>query len=146
MPPSHDGTSEDLSDSVLEGGSQQEGPEEVPALARESGKFYIGEDSSEMDTSNSTRTPELSGEHESTVHSSPCSTDGGYGKKELGMKSQCLSLSHTDINAGSLMGSYRYSASRGPTSSQLSMNFDSEETWNLRSCEYVRAAEGVGVL
>uniref|UniRef100_G1NFC8 Serine/threonine-protein kinase 11-interacting protein n=1 Tax=Meleagris gallopavo TaxID=9103 RepID=G1NFC8_MELGA len=129
VPPSHDGTSEDLSDSVLEGGSQQE---DVPALARESGKFYIGgEDSSEMDTSNSTRTPELSGEHDSTIHSSSRSTDGGYGKKELGMKSQYLSLSHTDINAGSMMGSYRYSASRGPTSSHLSMNFDSEETWNL---------------
>lgn len=144
MPPSHDGTSEDLSDSVLEGGSQQE---DVPALARESGKFYIGgEDSSEMDTSNSTRTPELSGEHDSTIHSSSRSTDGGYGKKELGMKSQYLSLSHTDINAGSMMGSYRYSASRGPTSSHLSMNFDSEETWNLSPCEYVRVAQGLEVL
>ncbi|POI30722.1 hypothetical protein CIB84_005527 [Bambusicola thoracicus] len=132
VPPSHDGTSEDLSDSALEGGSQQEGPEEVPALARESGKFYIGgEDSSEMDTSNSTRTPELSGEHDSTIHSSSHSTDGGYGKKELDIKSQYLSLSHRDTNGGSLMGSYRYSASRGPTSSQLSMTSDSEETWNL---------------
>lgn len=132
VPPSHDGTSEDLSDSALEGGSQQEGPEEVPALPRESGKFYIGgEDSSEMDTSNSTRTPELSGEHDSTIQSSSHSTDGGYGKKEQGMKSQYLSLSHRDTNGGSLMGSYRYSASRGPTSSQLSMTSDSEETWNL---------------
>ncbi|XP_021254506.1 serine/threonine-protein kinase 11-interacting protein isoform X2 [Numida meleagris] len=132
VPPNHDGTSEDLSDSVLEGGSQQEGLEEVPALARESGKFYIGgEDSSEVDTSNSTRTPELSGEHDSTIHSSSHSTDGGCGKKELGMKSQYLSLSHTDTNGGSLMGSYRYSASRGPTPSQLSLNCESEETWNL---------------
>ena len=147
VPPSHDGTSEDLSDSALEGGSQQEGPEEVPALPRESGKFYIGgEDSSEMDTSNSTRTPELSGEHDSTIQSSSHSTDGGYGKKEQGMKSQYLSLSHRATNGGSLMGSNRYSASRGPTSSQLSMTSDSEETWNLSPCEYVRAAQGLGVL
>ncbi|KFO13491.1 Serine/threonine-protein kinase 11-interacting protein, partial [Balearica regulorum gibbericeps] len=132
LPAGPDSMSEDLSDSVLEGGSQQEGPEEAPALASESGKFYIGgEDSSEMDTSNSTRTPELSGEHDGTLHSSSRSSDGGCGKKELSTKSQYLSLSHTDINGGSLMGSYRYSGSRGPTPSQLSLNSESEETWNL---------------
>ncbi|OXB69240.1 hypothetical protein ASZ78_011360 [Callipepla squamata] len=132
VPPSHDGTSEDLSDSVLEGGSQQEGPEEVPTLGRESRKFYIGgEDSSEMDTSNTTRIPELSGEHDSTIHSSSQSTDGGCGKTDLGMKSQYLSFGHTDTNGGSSMGSYYYSASRGPTPSQLSLNFQSEEAWKL---------------
>ncbi|NXT85951.1 S11IP protein, partial [Zapornia atra] len=132
LPPCPDSTSEDLSDSVLEGGSQQEGPEEAPALASESRKFYIGgEDSSEVDTSNSTRTPELSGEHDGTLHSSSRSSEAGYGKKDLGMKSQYLSLSHTDTNGGSLMGSYRYSVSRGPTPSQLSLNSESEETWNL---------------
>nr|XP_009932443.1 PREDICTED: serine/threonine-protein kinase 11-interacting protein [Opisthocomus hoazin] len=132
LPPGPDSTSEDLSDSVLEGGSQQEGPEETPALASETGRFYIGgEDSLEMDTSNSTRTPELSGEHDGTLHSSSRSSDGGSVKKELGMKSQYLSLSHTDTNGGSLMGSYRYSMSRGPTPSQLSLNSESEDTWNL---------------
>ncbi|NXL95976.1 S11IP protein, partial [Alectura lathami] len=130
--PGHDGTSEDLSDSVLEGSSHQEGPEEAPALAGEGGKFYIGgEDSSEMDTSNSTRTPELSGEHDSTLHSSSRSSDRSCGKKELGTKSQCLSLSHTDTNGGNLMGSYRYSGSRGHTASQFSLNSEAEETWNL---------------
>ncbi|PKU48390.1 serine threonine-protein kinase 11-interacting protein [Limosa lapponica baueri] len=132
LPPGPDSTSEDLSDSILEGGSQQEGSEEAPTLASESGKFYIGEeDSSEVDTSNSTRTPELGGEHDGTVHSSSRSSDGGCGKKELSMRSQYLSLSHTDTNGGSLMGSYRYSVSRGPTPSQLSLNSESEETWNL---------------
>ncbi|XP_072731604.1 serine/threonine-protein kinase 11-interacting protein isoform X1 [Ciconia boyciana] len=132
LPPGPDSTSEDLSDSVLEGGSQQEGPEEAPALACKGGKFYIGgEDSSEVDTSNSTRTPELSGEHVGTLRSGSRSSDGGCRKKELGMKSQYLSLSHTDTNGGSLMGSYRYSVSRGPTPSQLSLNSESEETWNL---------------
>ncbi|XP_056205461.1 serine/threonine-protein kinase 11-interacting protein isoform X3 [Falco biarmicus] len=132
LPPGLDSTSEDLSDSVLEGGSQQEGPEEAPALASESGKFYIGgEDSSEMDTSNSTRILELSGEHSSALRSSSRSSDGGCRKKELGMKSQHLSLSHTDTNGGSLMGSYHYSVSRGPTPSQLSLNSESEEMWNL---------------
>uniref|UniRef100_A0A8C4UVQ4 Serine/threonine kinase 11 interacting protein n=1 Tax=Falco tinnunculus TaxID=100819 RepID=A0A8C4UVQ4_FALTI len=132
FPPGLDSTSEDLSDSVLEGGSQQEGPEEAPALASESGKFYIGgEDSSEMDTSNSTRILELSGEHNSALRSSSRSSDGGCRKKELGMKSQHLSLSHTDTNGGSLMGSYHYSVSRGPTPSQLSLNSESEEMWNL---------------
>ncbi|KFV55495.1 Serine/threonine-protein kinase 11-interacting protein, partial [Tyto alba] len=132
LPPGPDSTSEDLSDSVLEGGSQQEGPEEAPTLASESGKFYIGEeDSSEVETSNSTRTPELSGEHDGTLHSSSRSSDGGCGKKELDTKSQYLSLSHTDTSGGSLMGSYRHSASRGPTPSQLSLNSESEEIWNL---------------
>lgn len=136
--------SEDLSDSVLEGGSQQDSPEEAPALASESGKFLSGEDSSEIDTNNSTRTPELSSEHDSTVHSSSRSSDGGCGKKELAMKSQYLSFSHTDTNGGSLMGSYRYGVSRGPTPSQLSLNSESEETWNLSPCEYV-AVLGLGV-
>ncbi|NXP43521.1 S11IP protein, partial [Heliornis fulica] len=132
LPPCPDSTSEDLSDSILEGGSQQEGPEEAPALDSESRKFYIGgEDNSELDTSNSTRTPELSGEHDGTLHSSSRSSDGGCGKKDLGMKSQNLSLSHTDTNGDSLMGSYRYSVSHGPTPSQLSLNSESEETWNL---------------
>ncbi|NXG90476.1 S11IP protein, partial [Stercorarius parasiticus] len=132
LPPGPDSTSDDLSESILEGGSQQEGPEEVPTLASESGKFYIGgEDSSEMDTSNSTRTPDLSGKHDGTLHSSSRNSDGGCGKKELGMKSQYLSLSHTDTNGDSLMGSYRYSVSRGPTPSQLSLNSESEETWKL---------------
>ncbi|KAI6065119.1 Serine/threonine-protein kinase 11-interacting protein [Aix galericulata] len=130
--PSRDGTSEDLSNSLVEGGSQQEGPEEAPALASESGKFYIGEeDSSEVDTSNSTRTPELSGEHDGTLHSASRSLDGVCGNKELSMKSQHFSLSRTDTNGGSVMGSYHYSVSRGPTPSQLSLNSESEETWNL---------------
>ncbi|NWS66573.1 S11IP protein, partial [Crotophaga sulcirostris] len=128
LPLGPDSTSEDLSDSVLEGGSQQEGPEEVLALASESGKFYIGgEDSSEVDTSNSTRTPELSSEHDGPLHSNSRSSNGGCGKKEVGMKSQYLSLSHTDTNGGS----YRYSVSHGHTPSQLSLNSESEETWNL---------------
>ncbi|NWH80844.1 S11IP protein, partial [Piaya cayana] len=132
LPTGPDSTSEDLSDSVLEGSSQHEGPEEAPVVASESGKFYIGgEDSSEVDTSNSTRTPELSSEHDGALHSNSRSRDGGCGKKELDMKSQYLSLSHTDTNGGSLMGSYRYSISRGPTPSQLSLNSESEETWNL---------------
>lgn len=147
LPPSRDGTSEDLSNSLLEGGSQQEGPEEAPALASESGKFYIGgEDSSEVDTSNSTRTPELSGEHDGTLHSASRSLDGVCGSKELSMKSQHFSLSRTDTNGGSMMGSYHYSVSRGPTPSQLSLNSESEETWNLSPREYVRAVRGLGVL
>ncbi|XP_032920928.1 serine/threonine-protein kinase 11-interacting protein [Catharus ustulatus] len=131
LPPGADSTSEDLSDSVLEGGSQQEGPEETSVLASESGKFYIGgEDSSDIDTSNSTRTPELSTEPGTTLHPSSHGSDGGCGK-EQGVKSQYLSLSHTDTNGGSLMGSYHYSVSRGPTPSSLSLNSESEETWNL---------------
>ncbi|NWV33164.1 S11IP protein, partial [Grantiella picta] len=131
LPPGADSTSEDLSDSVLEGGSQLEGPEETSVLASESGKFYIGgEDSSEMDTSNSTRTPELSIEPDSTLHPTSRGSDGSCGK-EQGMKSQYLSFSHADTNGGSLMGSYRYSVSQGPTPSLLSLNSESEETWNL---------------
>ncbi|NXP25639.1 S11IP protein, partial [Scytalopus superciliaris] len=131
LPPGADSTSEDLSDSVLEEGSQQEGSEETPVLASESGKFYIGgDDSSEMEINNSTRTPELSSEPSGALHSSSRGSDGAC-RKELGMKSQYLSLSHTDTNGGSLMGSYRYSASRGLTPSQLSLNSESEETWNL---------------
>lgn len=146
LPPGADSTSEDLSDSVLEGGSQLEGPEEASVLASESGKFYIGgEDSSEMDTSNSTRTPELSIEPESTLHATSHGSDGGCGK-EQGVKSQYLSLSHTDTNGGSLMGSYHYSVSRGPTPSLLSLNSESEETWNLSPCEYEEAVQGLGVL
>lgn len=147
LPPSRDGTSEDLSNSLLEGGSQQEGPEEAPALASESSKFYIGgEDSSEVDTSNSARTPELSGEHDGTLHSSSRSLDGVCGNKELGTKSQHLSLSRTDTNGSSVMGSYHYSVSHGPTPSQLSLNSESEETWNLSPREYARAVRGLGVL
>ncbi|XP_056352117.1 serine/threonine-protein kinase 11-interacting protein isoform X1 [Oenanthe melanoleuca] len=131
LPPGADSTSEDLSDSVLEGGSQQEGPEETSVLASESGKFYIGgEDSSEIDTSNSTRIPELSTEPDSTLHPSSHGSDGACGK-EQGVKSQYLSLSHTDTNGGSLMGSYHYTVSRGPTPSSLTLNSESEETWNL---------------
>ncbi|NWW90705.1 S11IP protein, partial [Rhynochetos jubatus] len=132
LPPGPDSTSEELPDSVPEAGSLQEGPAVPPALASESGRFYIGgDDSLETDTSSSTRTPELSGEHDGALPSSSRNSDGGGGKKELGVKSQYLSLSHTDTNGGSLMGSYRYSVSRGPTPSQLSLNSESEETWNL---------------
>lgn len=144
--PGADSTSEDLSDSVLEGGSQQEGPEETSVLASESGKFYIGEeDSSEIDTSNSARTPKLSTEPDGALHPTSHGSDGGYGK-EQGMKSQYLSLSHTDTNGGSLMGSYHYSVSRGPTPSPLSLNSESEEMWNLSPCEYEEAVQGLGVL
>ncbi|RLW04778.1 hypothetical protein DV515_00005521 [Chloebia gouldiae] len=131
LPPGADSTSEDLSDSVLEGGSQQEGPEETSVLASESRKFYIGgEDSSEIDTSNSARSPEPSAEPDSTAHPTAHGSERGCGK-EQGGKSQDLSLSHTDTNGGSLMGSSRYSVSRGPTPSPLSLNSESEETWNL---------------
>ncbi|XP_063018038.1 serine/threonine-protein kinase 11-interacting protein [Melospiza melodia melodia] len=131
--PGADSTSEDLSDSVLEGGSQQEGPEEMSVLATGSGQFYIGgEDSSEIDTSNSARSPELSAEPEpgSTPHPTCRGSEGGSGK-EQGVKSQSLSLSHPDTSGGSLVGSCRHSASRGPTPSPLSVNSESEETWNL---------------
>ncbi|NXD23216.1 S11IP protein, partial [Spelaeornis formosus] len=131
LPPGADSTSEDLSDSVLEGGSQQEGPEETSVLVSESRKFYIGgEDSSEIDTSSSTRTPELSTEPDGTLHPTSHGSDGSCGK-EQGVKSQYLSRSHTDTNGGGLMGSYRYSVSQGPTPSPLSLNSESEETWNL---------------
>ncbi|NXS32674.1 S11IP protein, partial [Pomatostomus ruficeps] len=131
LPPGADSTSEDLSDSVLEGGSQQEAPEETSVLASESGKFYISrEDSSEMDTSNGILVPELSIEPNGTLHPTSHGSDGSCGK-EQGMKSQYLSLSHTDTSGGSLMGSYRYGVSRGPTPSLPSLNYESEETWNL---------------
>ncbi|CAN8218719.1 unnamed protein product [Coccothraustes coccothraustes] len=133
LPPGADSTSEDLSDSVLEGGNQQEGPEETSVLATESGKFYIGgEDSSEADTSNSARSPEPSTEPEpgSTLHPTCHGSEGGSGK-EQGVKSQSLSLSHPDTSGGSLAGSCRYSLSGGPTPSPLSVNSESEETWNL---------------
>uniref|UniRef100_A0A8C6Z4M9 Serine/threonine-protein kinase 11-interacting protein n=1 Tax=Nothoprocta perdicaria TaxID=30464 RepID=A0A8C6Z4M9_NOTPE len=127
LPPGGDGTSDDLSESVLDGDSQQEGPEEAPALTSECGKFYIGgEDSSEVDTSNSTRTPELCGESDGTPHSS---LDGACGKKEPSMKN--LFFGPTDTSDGGLTGSYRYSVSHGPTPSQLSLNSESEDTWNL---------------
>lgn len=140
LPPGADSTSEDLSDSVLEGGSQQEGPEETSVLASESRKFYIGgEDSSEIDTSSNARSPEPGAEPDSTLHPT-CH------RSEQGVKSQHLSLCHTDTNGGSLMGSYRYSGSRGPTPSPLSLNSESEETWNLSPCEYEEAVQGLGVL
>ncbi|KAL8182977.1 UNVERIFIED_CONTAM: hypothetical protein K2H54_010421 [Gekko kuhli] len=103
--------------------SQQEGA---------SGKFYIGEENSETGTSSSTRTQELSGDHGSTVHSSSRSSEGGNGsRRDLGSRHCFSSLSHTDTNAGSLMGSYGYSASRGTTPSQLSLSSEYEEHWNL---------------
>lgn len=148
LPTGADSTSEDLSDSVLEGGSQQEGPEEMSVLATESGKFYIGgEDSSEIDTSYSARSPELSAEPEpgSTPHPTCHGSEGGSGK-EQGVKSQSLSLSHLDTNGSSLVGSCRHSASRGPTPSPLSVNSESEEIWNLSPCEYEEAVQGLGVL
>ncbi|KFP26489.1 Serine/threonine-protein kinase 11-interacting protein, partial [Colius striatus] len=132
VPPGPDSTSEDLSDSVLEGGSLQEGPEEAPALTSESGKFYIGgEESSDMESSRSSRSPEQSAEHGVTLRAPSHTVDGGSGKEDLGVRSQYLFLNHTDTDAGSLLGSYRYSASRGPTPSQLSLNSEPEETWNL---------------
>ncbi|XP_037767898.1 serine/threonine-protein kinase 11-interacting protein isoform X3 [Chelonia mydas] len=100
--------------------------EAASVLGSQSGQFYIGgeDDSSETDP----RTQELSGDHGSTIHSS---SDGDGRRKELGVKSCYSSLSRTDTSAGSLMGSYHYGASRGPTPSQLSLNSESEETWNL---------------
>ncbi|XP_074857737.1 serine/threonine-protein kinase 11-interacting protein isoform X2 [Carettochelys insculpta] len=100
--------------------------ETASVLGSQSGQFYIGgeEDSSETDP----RGHELSGDHGSTVHSS---SDGDCRRKELGLKSCYSSLSRTDTSAGSLMGSYHYGASQGPTPSQLSLNSECEETWNL---------------
>ncbi|XP_050825603.1 serine/threonine-protein kinase 11-interacting protein isoform X1 [Gopherus flavomarginatus] len=100
--------------------------EAASVLGSQSRQFYIGgeDDGSETDP----RTQELSGDHGSTVHSS---SDGDGRRKELGLKSCYSSLSRTDTSGGSLMGSYRYGASRGPTPSQLSLNSESEETWNL---------------
>ncbi|CAM2100760.1 serine/threonine-protein kinase 11-interacting protein isoform X1 [Caretta caretta] len=109
--------------------------EAASVLGSQSGQFYIGgeDDSSETDP----RTQELSGDHGSTIHSS---SDGDGRRKELGLKSCYSSLSRTDTSAGSLMGSYHYGASRGPTPSQLSLNSESEETWNLSPREQSRAA------
>ncbi|XP_054827783.1 serine/threonine-protein kinase 11-interacting protein [Eublepharis macularius] len=91
-----------------------------------SGKFYIGEENSEIGTSSSTHTQELSGDHGSAVHSSSRSSDGS--KRDLG---HCSSLSQTDTNGGSLMGSYRYGASQRTTPSQLSLSSEYEEHWNI---------------
>ncbi|XP_015270004.1 PREDICTED: serine/threonine-protein kinase 11-interacting protein [Gekko japonicus] len=104
--------------------SQQEGA---------SGKFYIGEENSETGTSSSTRTQELSGDHSSAMHSSSRSSEGGGSgsRRDLGSRYRCSSLSHMDTNAGSLMGSYGYSASRGTTPSQLSLSSEYDEHWNL---------------
>ncbi|XP_067393751.1 serine/threonine-protein kinase 11-interacting protein isoform X2 [Emydura macquarii macquarii] len=102
--------------------------EAASVLGSQSRKFYIGgeDDSSEIDA----RAQELSGEHGSTVPSSSRSSDD-YRRKEPGLKSGYSSLSRTDTSGGSLMGSYHYSASRVPTPSQLSLNSEPEETWNL---------------
>lgn len=103
--------------------SQQEGA---------SGKFYFGEENSETGTSSSPRTQELSSDHGSNVHSSSRSSEGGNGtRKDLGSRHCYSSLSHTDTNAGSLMGSYGYSTSRVTTPSQLSLSSEYEEHWNL---------------
>nr|XP_056707007.1 serine/threonine-protein kinase 11-interacting protein [Euleptes europaea] len=103
--------------------SQQEGV---------SGKFYIGDENSETGTSSSTRTQELSSDHGSAVQSSSRSSEGDSGtRRNLSFQGCYSSLSHTDTNAGSLMGSYGYSASRGTTPSQLSLSSEHEEHWNL---------------
>ncbi|XP_042323994.1 serine/threonine-protein kinase 11-interacting protein isoform X2 [Sceloporus undulatus] len=99
---------------------------------QEAGKFYIGEDNSETGTSSSTQIQELSGDHSSNVHSSSRSSEGAdASKRDLNFKSQYSSFGHTDTNGGSLMGSYHYSTSRGPTPSQLSLSSEHEEHWNL---------------
>ncbi|XP_066487598.1 serine/threonine-protein kinase 11-interacting protein [Tiliqua scincoides] len=105
-----------------------EGQQEV-----ESGKFYIGEDdNSETGTNSSTQIQELSSEHGSALHSSSRSSEGAdASKRDLSSKGRYSSLSHTDTNGGSLMGSYRYGTSRGPTPSQLSLSSEHEEHWNL---------------
>ncbi|XP_075770574.1 serine/threonine-protein kinase 11-interacting protein isoform X3 [Pelodiscus sinensis] len=95
--------------------------EAASVLGSQSGQFYIGgeDDGSETEP----RAQELSGDHGSTVQSS---SDGDGRQKEPGLKSCYSSLSRTDTSAGSLMGSYHYGASRGPTPSS-----EPEETWNL---------------
>ncbi|KAM6461212.1 serine/threonine-protein kinase 11-interacting protein isoform 1-T1 [Liasis olivaceus] len=99
----------------------------------ESRKFYIGDDNnSETGTSSSTQIQELSNDHGSTAHSSSHSSEGAdASRRDLTSKSQYSSLSHTDTNGGSLMGSYHYGTSRGPTPSQLSVSSEHEEHWNL---------------
>lgn len=95
-------------------------------------KFYIGEGHSETGTNSSLPTQELCGDLNSTVHSSSRSSEGGdAGRKDLSSKSHYSSFSRTDTSGGSLMGSYHYGASRGPTPSQLSLNSEPEEHWNL---------------
>ncbi|XP_039210319.1 serine/threonine-protein kinase 11-interacting protein isoform X1 [Crotalus tigris] len=104
--------------------SQQEG---------ESGKFYIGDDNhSETGTSSSTQIQEFSNDQGSAAHSSSRSSEGAEGsRRDLSSKSRYSSLSHTDTNGGSLMGSYHYGPSRGHTPSQLSLSSEHEEQWNL---------------
>ncbi|KAJ6665574.1 hypothetical protein lerEdw1_003417 [Lerista edwardsae] len=99
----------------------------------ESGKFYIGDDNnSETGTSSSAQIQELSSEHGSALHSSSRSSEGAdASKRDLSAKGRYSSLSHTDTNGGSLMGSYHYGTSRGPTPSQLSLSSEYEEHWNL---------------
>ncbi|KAL7991896.1 hypothetical protein Chor_016152 [Crotalus horridus] len=104
--------------------SQQEG---------ESGKFYIGDDNhSETGTSSSTQIQEFSNDQGSAAHSSSRSSEGAEGsRRDLSSKSRYSSLSHTDTNGGSLMGSYHYGPSCGHTPSQLSLSSEHEEQWNL---------------
>ncbi|XP_063145036.1 serine/threonine-protein kinase 11-interacting protein isoform X2 [Candoia aspera] len=99
----------------------------------ESRKFYIGDDNnSETGTSSSTQIQELSNDHGSTAHSSSRSSEGAdASRRDLSSKSRYSSLSHTDNNGGSLMGSYHYGTSRAPTPSQLSLSSEHEEHWNL---------------
>ncbi|XP_032073836.1 serine/threonine-protein kinase 11-interacting protein isoform X1 [Thamnophis elegans] len=99
----------------------------------ESGKFYIGNDNhSETGTSSSTQIQELSNEHGSAAHSSSRSSEGvEASRRDLSSKSRYSSLSRTDTNGGSLMGSYHYGPSSGHTPSQLSLSSEHEEQWNL---------------
>ncbi|XP_053102711.1 serine/threonine-protein kinase 11-interacting protein isoform X2 [Hemicordylus capensis] len=98
----------------------------------EAGKFYIGEETnSEMGTYSSSRTQELSSDQSSAAHSSSHSSEADASRKDLSSKGRDSSLSHTDTNGGSLMGSYHYGPSRGPTPSQLSLSLEHEEHWNL---------------
>ncbi|KAK9410411.1 STK11IP: Serine/threonine kinase 11 interacting protein [Crotalus adamanteus] len=104
--------------------SQQEG---------ESGKFYIGDDNhSETGTSSSTQIQEFSNDQGSAAHSSSRSSEGAEdSRRDLSSKSRYSSLSHTNTNGGSLMGSYHYGPSHGHTPSQLSLSSEHEEQWNL---------------
>ncbi|XP_061465415.1 serine/threonine-protein kinase 11-interacting protein isoform X2 [Rhineura floridana] len=101
----------------------------------EAGKFYIGEESSsETGTSSSTQIQALSSDQGSTAHSSSRSSEGvgsNGTRRDLSSKGRYSSLSHTDTNGGSLLGSYHYGTSRGPTPSQLSLSSEQEEHWNL---------------
>ncbi|XP_019378228.1 PREDICTED: serine/threonine-protein kinase 11-interacting protein isoform X2 [Gavialis gangeticus] len=130
--PGKDSLSEALSGPGLQGRSQQEDLEPARVEVAQGKTFYIGmEDSLETDTSTGSKTQELSGDQDSAAHSSSRSSEGDFSRREHGMKSHYSSLSRTDTNGGSLMGSYRYGTSRAPTPSQLSLNSESEETWNL---------------